>query len=183
MLNKSIGLILSAALVAAFFYRNNPEEPPSNIQAVQRDAEGSSLNLSNDENQSQITAGSKVGKTTGELASLFKPRLAIPNDDFDDDDNFGDREQIIGEFEDPDSDVDDMLELRQQIIGEPLDVDLELESFEPSQIAIVENPFDQADEAELATQIIGESDDIDEISSVDDEIEQIIGQPEPIPDS
>lgn len=182
MSNKTIGLTISAALVAAFFYLGNPEGPDTVVRRANTGPSDSTSKLSPDIDHSKTRDGARASKTAGELVSLFKPHLAVPSDDFDEADNFGDRIQIIGEFEDPDSDVDDMFELRQQIIGEPIDVDLELDSVEASQIALIEDPDAQPGDAELAVQIIGDEEDIDNFLSVDDETLQIIGQPEIAPD-
>ena len=178
---KIKGVAFFAALLFLIFYISSPSERAEQSDSVQVPASSSVSSI--EEAPSARLPNEADG--VEQVVRAFKPELAVPSDDDDyaEEDNFGDTIQIIGEFEDPDSDANDTFELREQIIGEPIDVDAELDSVEPSQLSLIEDPSDEPGEESLVMQIIGEPEDADTFTTVDDEVVQEIGKPEILPDT
>jgi len=87
-------------------------------------------------------------------------------------------EQVLGEFEDPDGVEFDPADGAVQIIGEALDADGDDATYEPSDPSLPEDPEASAYDGGYGVQIIGESEEFDASSLVDEETVQIIGEPE-----
>ena len=87
-------------------------------------------------------------------------------------------DQIIGEFEDPDGFEFDPADGVAQVTGEPLDADDNEFTYEPSDLSLPEDPTANAFDGGYGVQIIGEAEEFDDPSLVDEETIQIIGDSE-----
>jgi len=97
-----------------------------------------------------------------------KPGAEVPD--------YGD--QVLGEFEDPDGVAFDPADGVVQIIGEALDANGDDFTYEPSDPSLPEDPEASAFDGGYGVQIIGEAEEFDASSLVDEETVQIIGEPE-----